>query len=737
LGPTQIEGDEGETIRLSAVASDVAADPLSYSWLFSDGTLRNGRSIDHVFADQTSAPIQLRVSDDEGLVSTSSVVVNIENVAPSALIVGPQNASANSQVRFAANAQDPGADTLSYQWDFGDGNRSTQNPVDHTYASAGEYTVLLSVSDEDGASTNAELTIIVTDDGGENIQVLAPSVLNEGQSGSFFTNATGGVEWDFGDGERSQDASTTHTYRDDGVYTLTLSYTQNGEPVVVTQTLAVQNLAPRFDDLTDRIEANEGERVLLSADVSDPPDGVFVFESFVLNANVSDPGDDELNVRWDFGDGQSASGLAVQHRYLSAGTYVLSATVSDDDGAFNNVQRSITVTVSDTPFADISVPAIGREGFALDFEIFGASAPSWRFGDGGEATGARVSHTYADDGDYTVNVRYTLNGQMRSDLRLVSVRNLNPVIQEVAPISGIEGQRLVFRASATDVAEDPLRYAWTFPDGSTIFGDTAERVIRDDFDGSWDFGDGSQGQGQSVEHTYDANGTYRVVVDVRDDDGGRTQSNIDFEVDDALVSSGDVVIPDEGLEGESLSFQANNIANPRWDFGDESDTLTGANVEHRFSDNGLYRVRLRGSQGGAPYVYETDVRINNVAPEVSGVPSSASVGQLFTFLPSYSDVPDDLSKLSFSLESDAQSARVTDVGVVEFAPIRLDEEAGLRSFTLIVSDDDGGTTRFTFDVVVGPAESNCSQAPTKSLLGFSLLVLFLGKRRRAKKQASR
>ena len=91
----------------------------------------------------------------------------------------------NRTVRLQAHLFDPGSDALSAQWDFGDGSTVTQSfpngpagdlpespvggaaPMDvlatvlHAYAAAGSYTVTLTVTDADGASTTATLALQV------------------------------------------------------------------------------------------------------------------------------------------------------------------------------------------------------------------------------------------------------------------------------------------------------------------------------------------------------------------------------------------------------------------------------------------------------------------------------------------------------------------------------------------------------------------------------------------------
>jgi len=48
---------------------------------------------------------------------------------------------------------------------------------------------------------------------------------------------------------------------------------------------------------------------------------------------ATDPGRDRLRVLWNFGDGRRASGAVVTHRFRRARTYLVRATVIDDDGA--------------------------------------------------------------------------------------------------------------------------------------------------------------------------------------------------------------------------------------------------------------------------------------------------------------------------------------------------------------------------------------------------------------------
>ena len=162
-GVEVLAGDEGDTFRFSASASDPGTGNLTYHWDFGDGTTQNLADVTHTYPDNGVYPVTLTTTSRVGT-STDVVTVTVGNVAPS-VSDGPNlTALEGSPVAFAATVDDPGVlDTFTYLWDFdGTGvNTSTAAAPTYTYADDGLYNVGVTVTDKDGASGSDTLTVTV------------------------------------------------------------------------------------------------------------------------------------------------------------------------------------------------------------------------------------------------------------------------------------------------------------------------------------------------------------------------------------------------------------------------------------------------------------------------------------------------------------------------------------------------------------------------------------------------
>jgi PKD repeat protein len=147
----------------------------------------------------------------------------------------PENPKANEEVKFTDQSTDPDGQVVKWEWDFGDGAKSTERNPTHKYAAKGKYTIKLTVTDNTGLTGSTTKVIPVE---------LKPPVANftftpanpkAGQTVKFTdqsTDADGTIKawaWDFGDGGTSTERNPSHQYARDGTYTVKLTVTDNDE----------------------------------------------------------------------------------------------------------------------------------------------------------------------------------------------------------------------------------------------------------------------------------------------------------------------------------------------------------------------------------------------------------------------------------------------------------------------------------------------------------------------------
>lgn len=170
------------------------------------------------------------------------------NEAPVAGFTTPENIYVNVEFTFTDTSTDD-AGVESWSWDFdGDGveDSSDMNPT-HTYDTVGEKTVILTVTDEEGETGDYTATITVmympptaafTYEPMENITTSVEIMFTDA---STIGDANITMwEWDFGDGNTSNETNPTHTYAMAGSYIVTLTVTdENMETGTAEETIEV------------------------------------------------------------------------------------------------------------------------------------------------------------------------------------------------------------------------------------------------------------------------------------------------------------------------------------------------------------------------------------------------------------------------------------------------------------------------------------------------------------------
>ncbi|MEM2998506.1 MAG: PKD domain-containing protein [Thermoproteota archaeon] len=154
-------------------------------------------------------------------------------------------------VNFYDASNDPDGSIVSWYWDFGDGNTSTDRNPMHKYLDKGAYTVRLVVTDNAGGEDSTTEIIRIVNLAPTADFTHSPSEPIEGQDIQF-TDKSSDPEgrlaswiWDFGDGYKSTSQNPTHRYTKAGTYTVTLTVADD-EGVSSTKYIHITILAPPF-----------------------------------------------------------------------------------------------------------------------------------------------------------------------------------------------------------------------------------------------------------------------------------------------------------------------------------------------------------------------------------------------------------------------------------------------------------------------------------------------------------
>lgn len=260
--------------------------------------------------------------------------------------ISPSPAVQNQEVCFDATGSiDPNGRVVSWEWDFGDGSRSTGEVVCHSFRRVGNYQVTLTVKDNDENCDHITQFLDVNTPNPPTCSITAnPSSPDIGETVTFQATATspnGNVinyTWDFGDGSAKRSSKTpliTHAYNDAGVFNVVLTVTdETGAQSVCTTQVVIQGTAP-----TCVIKPNP-----------DPPTSATT--PFLVSFDGSQSqGATTLTFTWDFGDGATGTGANVNHSYTCTGTapitcsFVSTLTVADQTGQSSTCSVPVTINL--------------------------------------------------------------------------------------------------------------------------------------------------------------------------------------------------------------------------------------------------------------------------------------------------------------------------------------------------------------------------------------------------------
>ena len=459
-------------VPIDVVFQDSSINPISWDWDFNNGFSSNSQNPSQQFVNFPFDSVQLKITDINGcLDSVKKAIVNDFNAK---FIASDTIICASSNITFTPISEI----VNTFQWDFGDGNISSDSLPSHIYQSPGFYDVKLIASDGQGCIDTTILYNYI-----EVKQVIADfSHISNGNCPpvvTTFTNLSSGASnynWDFGDNLNSSIVNPAHTYTIGGYYDVSLISSDN---FGCADTLEITNL------------------VFIPGPVLDfDIDQVFGCDS--LTISITNNSSNTTNYFYNFGDGATSNLQNPIYTYSNAGSYQISLVGEDSAGCQVAFISSDIITVDVSPIVNFQVSdtnlCIGESFSVINSSVY-ANTHQWTYGSSSLNTESPVNIL----GLVGINSLVYISGN--SNNTCYDTSTINIVVQS-GPI--------------LDFSVDQV-----FGCDSLIILISDSSLNTNNY--LYDFGDGSTSTIQEPIHTYSNPGIYTITL-VGEDSAGCLQT---------------------------------------------------------------------------------------------------------------------------------------------------------------------------------------------------------------------
>jgi PKD repeat protein len=501
--------------------------------------------------------------------------------------------------------------------------------------------------------------------------------------GTISTNGISQVAWAFGDDGTASGLSASHSWSAAGHYTVTASVRlTNGSTLAAQTTIQVIGQSPPSAELTLNPRTG-GAPLAVTADASGSRAGTAPIASY----------------QFDFGDSTTAaasSAAIVKHTYTANGTYNVQVTVKDMAGNSSVAYATVTVQAAGTtnqgkPTAALTVsPNSGEAALKVTANATGSkpggaaiSQYVFDFGDGTAAvtsTGGSTTHTFNRGGNYTVTVTVT-DTAGQSDTVTAPVSVSAGIIPSLHVTTGGAGSLTITADGSGSTSSTPMRFQFDFGDGTTA-GPSSE---------------------STVQHTYGAAGTYKVVMTVTDTAGSMS----DYGTATVTVPSGGCTL-DPGMSTNTTSGPAPlavtvTMSEPcdpgpvtyEYDFGDGTKpTTTATSQSHTYSTPGTYYITVTTTAGSQAARRVATITVTSAAtpakPRITANPPTA-FSYVWITLDASGTIPGStpITDYSWTFFNMDQGTYTRDTGTTPTTQFENQASGGIGDWTMTVTVTDG------------------------------------------------
>lgn len=549
----------------------------SYAWDFGDSSTSTVQNPQHTYTKTGYYNVSFSATSSNGCVGRTTryrYIRMVAGIAANFTSTPPAQCTAPFSVAFTNESSGPG--TLTYQWDFGNGNTSTdKNPV-NIYNANGNFQVKLTTTSSYGCVSTIDSMIPVStyatamnipDSACVNQQVVFQ---NASAPGAVFTL------WDFGDGTQSTQLSPVKTYSNVNNYTVKLisKYADCADSV----TKVIRIIKPQADfTATNNIGCGAP-----------------------LTVNFQNNTANTTNWKWDFGDGTTSTLQNPTHEYQKPGNYNVTLTITTATGCEATITKPGFVSITPATIRINNLPQSGCRPLTVNPTAVvtspdGIASYSWNWGDGSPVvtgTATPPPHTYATVGNFTLILTITTNGGCIQQVpRIIRVGDApSPVDFSATPLT-------------LSCSSDSVRFTANTP--------TANEWL-------WNFGDGDTSNLQNPVHVFQDTGKITVTL-IAANNGCKAPPVVktDFITIPAPVAKFGVNIDCNNRLNVSFSDSSLvdlGLGTPTylWEFGDGQTSASQNPGLHTYASPGEYNVKLTVTNGSCTSVKITRIYLDPI-----------------------------------------------------------------------------------------------------------------------------
>lgn len=368
------------------------------NWLWDFGELPNStqQNPTHEYSSANTYTVYLTVTSDHGCTDVIDQDIEVFPIPQAAFSATTECLTDVTQFTDQTNVTS--GTIVGWDWEFDDGNESTdQNPT-NPYLNPGTYDVFLEVTSDNGCKSSVTNPVVVhplPEPDFSSTSVCLGETTEFSDLSTILTGSIANYDWDFGDGSANSSASDpTHDYDPAGFYDVILTLTSDN---------GCQ------DEITHPVEVYALPEVMFTSDkqVGCQPFTVNFFDESTIAAGYN-----IVQWAWDLGN-STANAQFPSTVYPESGTYSVTLETTSGEGCKSSHTEQYYITCNPKPKAGFSASP-QPTNLLYPFIQFTDNASSdvidwvWNFGDGGSSIEQNPSHTYNTNDTFDVS-QYVYN----------------------------------------------------------------------------------------------------------------------------------------------------------------------------------------------------------------------------------------------------------------------------------------------------------------------------------------